>query len=214
MTRMARDCRLFVGSLPPSAESHELADLFRQYGEVRKASVIFDANGRSRGFGLVQFSSKSDAASALDHHASVGIVMGTMRDGTPHALEVRLEKKRSLAQRPEGAPRGDGSGGKKKRKNRPCGKKRRAAFLEQQAAAAAAAVAPTASPKLKRQKTSLQQSDGIEKAPKKRAGTSTEAKAGRASKLRSGITKPNLKKKPRPPERRKAQAAAPVTQGH
>jgi RNA recognition motif-containing protein len=192
--------RLFVGSLPLYAESHEVADLFRPYGEVRKASVIFDGNGRSRGFGFVLFSSSSDTLSVLEHHGRVGFTMGLMRDGTPHKLEVRREKKRSEAQRPEGAPMGDGSGGKKKRKNRPCGKKRRAAFLEQQAAATSAAAAAAASP-LKAKKTSMRKSkndaEKAPKSPKEDATKSTEPKSGKASKLRgvtSGrIAKPNNK---------------------
>ena len=192
--------RLFVGSLPLYAESHEVADLFRPYGEVRKASVIFDGNGRSRGFGFVLFSSSSDTLSVLEHHGRVGFTMGLMRDGTPHKLEVRREKKRSEAQRPEGAPMGDGSGGKKKRKNRPCGKKRRAAFLEQQAAATSAAAAAAASP-LKTKKTSMRKSksdaEKAPKSPKEDATKSTEPKSGKASKLRgvtSGrIAKPNNK---------------------
>ncbi|MDS1029423.1 RNA-binding protein [Bacillota bacterium LX-D] len=46
---------LYVGNLPWSTTKEELADAFRQHGEVISARIINDKQtGRSRGFGFVE----------------------------------------------------------------------------------------------------------------------------------------------------------------
>uniref|UniRef100_A0A804LKZ4 RRM domain-containing protein n=1 Tax=Zea mays TaxID=4577 RepID=A0A804LKZ4_MAIZE len=52
------DLRVFVGNLPFSVDSAQLAGLFEQAGSVEMVEVIYDKlTGRSRGFGFVTMSS-------------------------------------------------------------------------------------------------------------------------------------------------------------
>lgn len=58
---------IYVGNLSFQTQSHELEDLFAQYGEVTSARVITDRDtGRARGFGFVEMASGDDAQAAID----------------------------------------------------------------------------------------------------------------------------------------------------
>lgn len=59
--------KLFVGSLPYSVTDDDLADLFKDYGQVLSAKVIFDREtNRSKGFGFVEFETAEEAKAAID----------------------------------------------------------------------------------------------------------------------------------------------------
>ena len=59
--------KLFVGSLPYSVTDDDLADLFKDYGTVQSAKVIFDREtNRSKGFGFVEFETAEEAKAAID----------------------------------------------------------------------------------------------------------------------------------------------------
>ncbi len=59
--------KLYVGNLPYSVTSNQLADLFAQYGDVEDAVVINDRQtGRSRGFGFVTMPNPDQAQQAMD----------------------------------------------------------------------------------------------------------------------------------------------------
>lgn len=59
--------KLFVGSLPYSVTDQELEDMFKQFGEVSSAKVIFDRDtNRSKGFGFVEFADDAAAKKAVD----------------------------------------------------------------------------------------------------------------------------------------------------
>lgn len=59
--------KLFVGSLPYSVTDDDLADLFKEFGEVASAKVIFDREtNRSKGFGFVEFEDDAAAKQAID----------------------------------------------------------------------------------------------------------------------------------------------------
>jgi len=61
---------LYVGNLPFSTTSDELAELFSRFGTVTKAQVIMDREtGRSRGFGFVEMASGVDEAIAAMNNA-------------------------------------------------------------------------------------------------------------------------------------------------
>jgi RNA recognition motif-containing protein len=65
-TRSENDrCQVFVGNLPFETTWQQLKDHFRQVGPVEHAEVMETAGGRSKGWGLVRFSSRKDAASAI-----------------------------------------------------------------------------------------------------------------------------------------------------
>jgi RNA recognition motif-containing protein len=58
---------IYVGNLPYNLSESELQDLFAQYGEVTKASVIMDkATNRSKGFGFVDMPDNKAAEAAIN----------------------------------------------------------------------------------------------------------------------------------------------------
>jgi hypothetical protein len=57
---------LYVGNLSYNTTESELRDLFASYGEVESAKIISDRDtGRSKGFGFVEMSSRSDGEQAI-----------------------------------------------------------------------------------------------------------------------------------------------------
>uniref|UniRef100_A0A0E0JSS6 RRM domain-containing protein n=2 Tax=Oryza punctata TaxID=4537 RepID=A0A0E0JSS6_ORYPU len=59
--------KLFVGGLSWNTNDNTLRDAFTSFGDVTEARVINDReNGRSRGFGFVNFANADDAKSAMD----------------------------------------------------------------------------------------------------------------------------------------------------
>jgi RNA recognition motif-containing protein len=59
--------KVFVGSLSFSTTNQGLADYFAQAGTVTSANIIVDRmNGKSKGFGFVEFSSAEEAQAAVD----------------------------------------------------------------------------------------------------------------------------------------------------
>ena len=93
--------KLFVGGLPFKMSSHELGELFEQYGAVSDAFIVRDKNydpPRSRGFGFVTFEEEegaTDAIKAMD---------GTEFDGRT----LRVNKAQS--DKPSRGGRGGGGG--------------------------------------------------------------------------------------------------------
>jgi RNA recognition motif-containing protein len=59
---------IFVGNIAFSATEEDVQQLFEQYGEVEKVSVIMDRyTGRSRGFGFVEMPNANEAQEAIAH---------------------------------------------------------------------------------------------------------------------------------------------------
>ena len=58
--------KIYVGNLPWSLTSDQLATLFGEFGEVTDAIVITDKmSGRSKGFGFVEFADEAAAEKAI-----------------------------------------------------------------------------------------------------------------------------------------------------
>mgnify|MGYP000651593367 CR=1 FL=1 len=58
--------RLFVGGLPFATTEDELRDMFAKAGAVEEAKIITDKfSGRSKGFGFVEMSDKSEGIKAI-----------------------------------------------------------------------------------------------------------------------------------------------------
>ena len=58
--------RLFVGSLPYSATSAQLEELFSQAGKVTSLNLITDKySGQSKGFAFVEFTTDAEADEAI-----------------------------------------------------------------------------------------------------------------------------------------------------
>ncbi len=67
--------KLYVGSLPYSANEDSLRGLFESYGELTSVAVISDKfTGQSKGFGFVEFadSAAADTAIAQVHGKEMG----------------------------------------------------------------------------------------------------------------------------------------------
>ncbi|MBX7173160.1 MAG: RNA-binding protein [Pyrinomonadaceae bacterium] len=59
--------KLYVGNLSFDTSDQDLEQLFSQSGTVNSARIITDRDsGRSRGFGFVEMSSKSEGNTAID----------------------------------------------------------------------------------------------------------------------------------------------------
>ena len=58
--------KLYVGNLSFNTSNQDLSDLFSKSGTVESANIIEDREtGRSRGFGFVEMSSKSEGDAAI-----------------------------------------------------------------------------------------------------------------------------------------------------
>lgn len=58
--------KIYVGNLPYTVTSDQLATLFGEFGEVSDAIVITDKmSGRSKGFGFVEFGDEKAAEEAI-----------------------------------------------------------------------------------------------------------------------------------------------------
>jgi len=59
---------IFVAKLSYDTSSHDLQDMFEEYGEVTSAKVIMDRDtGRSKGFGFVEMSNDDEARTAISN---------------------------------------------------------------------------------------------------------------------------------------------------
>jgi RNA recognition motif-containing protein len=92
---------IYVGNLPFSMTEGELQELFGQYGQVSRASVVMDREtGRSRGFGFVEM--------ANDNEAQAAIAALNNKDHAGRALVVNVAKPREAG---GGGGRGGFGGG-------------------------------------------------------------------------------------------------------
>ena len=58
--------KLYVGNLPFEVDDSGLGDIFSQYGNVLSSKVVMNSEGKSRGFGFVEFDDDKDAMMALE----------------------------------------------------------------------------------------------------------------------------------------------------
>jgi RNA recognition motif-containing protein len=77
--------QLYVGNLSYETTWRELKDHFKSVGEVDRADVKLSDNGRSKGFGVVRYTNKGDAETAI------ATLNGVELQG--RALDVRLDSK-------------------------------------------------------------------------------------------------------------------------
>ena len=56
---------IYVRNLPWSTSNEDLIELFTTIGKVERADIQYEPNGRSRGTGVVEFTSQDDAATAI-----------------------------------------------------------------------------------------------------------------------------------------------------
>lgn len=58
-------CRLFVNNLPYEVQWQDLKDYFRPVGNILRADVLLEANGRSKGCGIIEFGTPAEAQRAM-----------------------------------------------------------------------------------------------------------------------------------------------------
>lgn len=58
--------KLFVASLSFKIKDDELFEIFSAIGQVVSAKVIFDREGRSRGYGFVEMANEEEAVEAIE----------------------------------------------------------------------------------------------------------------------------------------------------
>lgn len=113
---------LFVGNLPFHCQWQDLKDLFRAAGNIQRADVALNAEGRSRGFGTVLFASPEDAQTAVrlyhgyeysgrtlkvhfDRHAHYGpSVPGVPTDPSQYTAAFQVAGPTTHASGPNGPP--------------------------------------------------------------------------------------------------------------
>ncbi|KAL2345150.1 hypothetical protein Fmac_006435 [Flemingia macrophylla] len=57
---------LFVKNLPESVDNAGLQDMFKKYGNILSSKVVMSEDGKSKGYGFVQFESEDSSAVAID----------------------------------------------------------------------------------------------------------------------------------------------------
>lgn len=77
--------QLFINNLSYETSWQDIKDHFRQCGDVERAEVMTNSDGRSKGFGTVRFFKEADAAAAIQR------LNGEELQG--RTLEVRLDSK-------------------------------------------------------------------------------------------------------------------------
>ena len=77
--------KLLVGNIPLELEVETLQDLFSKYGGVRSIHIPVTDIGRSRGFDIVEMTSRGEALSAHANLASISL------DGRPLTISLNVE---------------------------------------------------------------------------------------------------------------------------
>lgn len=75
--------QVVVHGLPWSYTSDQLLEIFRGVGEIIKGEVAYGRDGRSRGYGIIQFASQEDASLAISQ------LNGTELEG--RVLSVKID---------------------------------------------------------------------------------------------------------------------------
>ena len=94
--------RLYVGNLPFDTSEDQLHELFSAHGQIVSAKLITDMEtGRSRGFGFVEMSSKTEG------EAAISALNGKEVDGR----ELKVNEAKPREDRGFGGGGGGGRGG-------------------------------------------------------------------------------------------------------
>ena len=102
---------LFVAKLSPATTCQDLEKLFREYGEVASAKVIFDREtGNSKGYGFVEMRNDEEARAAIQalNDAEVDGRQIVVKEARPR--EDQPAPRRPLQRRGDVAPRKGNAG--------------------------------------------------------------------------------------------------------
>ena len=82
--------RLYVGNIPWSTTVEDLRDLFADCGGVRDVDIPTGRQGRSRGYGIVEFATEADALAAVSR------MDGTSGFGSRIEIAIEHERNESM----------------------------------------------------------------------------------------------------------------------
>eukprot|EP00005_Dracoamoeba_jomungandri_P003052 CAMPEP_0174260556 /NCGR_PEP_ID=MMETSP0439-20130205/9928_1 /TAXON_ID=0 /ORGANISM="Stereomyxa ramosa, Strain Chinc5" /LENGTH=181 /DNA_ID=CAMNT_0015344819 /DNA_START=17 /DNA_END=563 /DNA_ORIENTATION=- len=92
---------LFVGRLPPQAESRDLEDLFYKFGRISRCDVL-------KGYGFVEFEDRRDAEEALQDLDGVRLMGGALlligREVKEDQIQIRVSIAEKVVTLPEIVP--------------------------------------------------------------------------------------------------------------
>lgn len=95
--------KLYVGNLPWSCDSTQLAEICQDVGEVEAVEVIYDQeNGRSRGFAFVTMASNADAQAVINALDGADLGGRALRVNYPQSNKDRPRFERSERSAPIG----------------------------------------------------------------------------------------------------------------
>jgi nucleolin len=105
--------KLYVGNVPWTCDSQELAEVFQDAGNVELVEVIYDRdNGRSRGFAFVTMASEEEARVAIEKLDGLELGGRALRVNFPQSnKEPRLNNYNDRPPRREGGRDGAREGG-------------------------------------------------------------------------------------------------------
>lgn len=87
--------KIYVGNLSYKIADHALCDLFAEHGSVASAKVIMDREtDRSKGFGFVEMSTSSEAATAINALNGVEIDGRALNVSEAKPMEPRSNSQR------------------------------------------------------------------------------------------------------------------------
>lgn len=87
--------KIYVGNLSYKIADHALNDLFAEHGSVASAKVIMDREtDRSKGFGFVEMSTSSEAATAINALNGVEIDGRALNVSEAKPMEPRSNSQR------------------------------------------------------------------------------------------------------------------------
>lgn len=85
---------IYVGNLSYAVTDNQLRDLFSEFGEISRASVIMDREtGRSKGFGFVEMPNDAEAKAAI----------AAMNDKDVNGRNLRVNEAKPREERPQRA---------------------------------------------------------------------------------------------------------------
>lgn len=90
--------RVWVGNLDPMTTWQQLKDHFKQAGHVVHADIMVDAQGASKGCGIVEFSSSRDALH------SISLLSNSVLPGTDRSIMVREDREDPIAAKARAPP--------------------------------------------------------------------------------------------------------------
>eukprot|EP01071_Lankesteria_metandrocarpae_P014588 Lankesteria_metandrocarpae@DN8636_c0_g1_i1.p1 len=108
-----KNCRVYVGNLAWSVRGTEFKDHMKDCGQVVRAEIFMDRQGRSAGCGIVEYASQSEAQSAISslHNTMLHDRQIFVREDREDTSEGNSSRRGTLPRMSAGGGGGSGGGG-------------------------------------------------------------------------------------------------------